>query len=219
MLQPELFRSAEFADLIKKILALPRTDGRLMVAVSGAPASGKSTLAEFIANSLSAAGRQARYVPMDGFHLDNRILDARGLRARKGAPETFDADGFVALMRRMKLGGDVVYPMFDRSRDLAVAGAGIIEESTDIAVVEGNYVLQSEAPWSELADVWDLSVYLDVPEETLRQRCIQRWLDHDHTPEAARLRAEGNDMVNAKRVIENRLAADVTIRSDAVPAS
>jgi len=214
MLQPELFRSAEFADLIEKILALPHTDGRLMVAVSGAPASGKSPLAEFIANALSAAGRQARYVPMDGFHLDNGILDARGLRARKGAPETFDADGFVALMRRMKHGGDVAYPMFDRSRDLAIAGAGVIEESTDIAVVEGNYVLQNEAPWAELAEVWDLSVYLDVPEETLRQRCIQRWLDHDHTPDAAELRAEGNDMVNAKRVIENRLPADVTIRSE-----
>jgi len=214
MLQPELFRSAEFADLIEKILALPHTDGRLMVAVSGAPASGKSTLAEFIANALSAAGRHARYVPMDGFHLDNGILDARGLRARKGAPETFDADGFVALMRRMKHGGDVAYPMFDRSRDLAIAGAGVIEESTDIAVVEGNYVLQNEAPWAELAEVWDLSVYLDVPEETLRQRCIQRWLDHDHTPDAAELRAEGNDMVNAKRVIENRLPADVTIRSE-----
>lgn len=147
---------------------------------------------------------------MDGFHLDNRLLDARGLRSRKGAPETFDVAGFVALVKRLRAGGDVVYPIFDRSRDIAIAGAAVIEANCTLAIIEGNYLLFNEDPWRELASLWDLSVWLEVPEAMLRQRCVQRWLDHDHTPEAALARAEGNDLANARRIAAARLPADVT---------
>lgn len=105
--------------------------GRRLVAIVGAPGSGKSTLAE----GLVAAVPGAVLVPMDGFHLDNRLLDQDGLRARKGAPETFDAEGFVALIRRLKQGGAVVYPVFDRDRDLAVAGAGRVEEQARLVEI------------------------------------------------------------------------------------
>lgn len=197
--------------LARRIVALPKDGGRRLIAVAGAPASGKSLLARRLTEAVNGAGRTARTIPMDGFHLDNRLLDARGLRPRKGAPETFDGEGFVALVNRMKHGGEVVYPLFDRTRDLAVAGAAVIEANCDVAIVEGNYLLFGEEPWSALAPLWDLSVWLETPETVLRDRCVQRWLDHDHTLEAARARAEGNDLANARRIASTRLPADVTL--------
>ncbi len=208
---PELVYSSAVTDLARRIADLPRDHGRWLVAVAGGPAGGKSVLAAAITTAVNDAGRTARAIPMDGFHLDNSILAARGLRARKGAPETFDAEGFINLMHRLKNGNEVVYPLFDRSRDLAVAGAGVIEASCDVAIVDGNYLLFVEAPWSSLGQLWDLSVWLDTPEAELRDRLVQRWLDHDHTPEEALARAESNDLPNARRILAARLPADVTI--------
>lgn len=199
------------ADLARRIAELPRKDGRWLVAVAGGPAGGKSVLAAAITAAVNEAGRTARAIPMDGFHLDNDILDARGLRARKGAPESFDAKGFIHLIHRLKEGGEVVYPLFDRSRDLAVAGAAVIEAGCDVAIVEGNYLLFDETPWSSLGPLWDLSVWLDTPEDELRDRLVRRWLDHDHTAAEALARAESNDLPNARRILKARLPADVTI--------
>jgi pantothenate kinase len=198
-------------DLARRVAALPKDGRRQLVAVAGAPASGKSGLAETLGHAVNRAGRMARVIPMDGFHLDNAILGSRGLFACKGAPESFDADGFVAIMHRIKAGGEVVYPLFDRTRDLAVAGAALIEADCDLAIVEGNYLLFDEEPWRALASLWDLSVWFDVPEAVVHELCVRRWLDHGHTPEAARARAEGNDLVNARRIISARLPADVTL--------
>jgi fructokinase len=208
---PDAETASPLADLTHSIAAMPRAEGRRLVAVVGAPASGKTVLAGTLTEALNEVGRVARTIPMDGFHLDNRLLDARGLRSRKGAPETFDAAGFTALMQRIKKGGEVVYPVFDRARDLAIAGAAVIEASCDVAIVEGNYLLLDEVPWRALASLWDLSVWIHTPENVLLERCVQRWLDHGHTPEAARARAEGNDLVNARRIIRNSLPADVTL--------
>jgi len=148
---------------------------------------------------------------MDGFHLDNAVLDARGLRARKGAPETFDAAGFIALIERLRSGAEVVYPLFDRARDLSIAGAGVVPTDCDFVIVEGNYLLFNEDPWSALARMWDVSAWLDTSEETVRERCIARWLAHGHTEPQARARAEGNDLANARRVLAARLPADVVL--------
>ena len=197
--------------LTQKIIALPRHAGRQLVAVAGAPASGKSTLAEELGQALAAAGRSVAVVPMDGFHLDNRILDDRGLRARKGAPETFDASGFVAMINRLKSDPEVIYPVFDRTRDIAIAGAARIDPDCDLAVIEGNYLLFDEAPWSKLAALWDLSIRVDVPEDILFDRLVQRWLDHDHTLEQARARADGNDLANARRIAASALPADILV--------
>ncbi len=197
--------------LVERILTLRKNGGRRLVAIAGAPASGKSVLAGALTEAVNRAGRAARAIPMDGFHLDNRLLDARGLRARKGAPETFDAEGFIALTRRLKGGGDIVYPLFDRELDIAIAGAAAIGSDCDVAIIEGNYLLLDEDPWRALSPLWDLSIWIETPETVLRERCIQRWLDHDHTPDAARARAEENDLVNARRVISSRLTADVTL--------
>jgi pantothenate kinase len=169
--------------------------GRRLVAIAGAPGSGKSTLAA----DLVASQPGAVLVPMDGFHLDNRLLDRDGLRPHKGAAETFDAEGFVALIRRLKQGGAVVYPVFDRDRDLAVAGAGRVEAQTGLVVVEGNYLLLDRAPWNELAGLWDLSVMLDVPAGELRRRLTERWQGLGRSPAEVLAHLE-NDLANAETV-------------------
>ena len=200
-------------DRIKAILArLPDpSGGRCLIALAGPPGSGKSSLSAPLVAELTRRGRPAALVPMDGFHLDNRILNARGLLPRKGAPETFDAAGFLALITRLKHGEEVIAPCFDRDRDIAIAGAVEIPASTETAVVEGNYLLFDEAPWRSLAPLWDLSVFLDVPEKELRRRLVNRWKDHGLDDRAALERAEGNDLANARRILAARLPSTMTI--------
>ena len=199
-------------DLLERVLALdPGGRRRCLVAIAGTPAGGKSTLAAALTEALIARGVAAANVPMDGFHLDNGLLDQKGLRPRKGAPETFDGAGFVALMRRLLTEDDVVYPVFDRAQDQAIAGAGRVPAECRTVIVEGNYLLFDEAPWRALTDLWDLSVWVETSEETVIARCVQRWLDHGHGPDAARARAESNDLPNARRIMRARLAADVTV--------
>jgi pantothenate kinase len=100
------------------------TKQRVMLGIAGPPAGGKSTFADAIHAIFEDQGSSSTVVPMDGFHLDNKLLDELGLRKRKGAPETFDADGFTALLRRLRQSTAPVYlPVFDRERDLSVASA------------------------------------------------------------------------------------------------
>lgn len=196
--------------LVARALALPE-GARHLIALAGPPASGKSTQAEGLAADLCAAGRRAVVVPMDGFHLDNRLLEARGLQARKGAPETFDLRGFARLMQDLQQGGDVIYPVFDRGRDLAIAGAGQLDAACDLVVVEGNYLLFDAPGWRDLAQHWALSVYLEVAEAVLRARLIGRWTDHGLSHADAVARAEANDLPNAARLMAHRLPADMVI--------
>jgi pantothenate kinase len=189
---------------------------RTMVAVAGAPGSGKSTLATEVARRLNARGRSAVVVPMDGFHLDNRLLEMRGLLHRKGAPETFDAHGFIRLIRAIRAGGEVIAPVFDRTRDLSIAGAVAVPANARFVLVEGNYLMFDETPWSDLADLWDITVRLDVPMPELRARLIQRWLNQNLSRAVATRRAEGNDIPNAQRVIAQALPCDFTF--DGQPA-
>ncbi|SFJ70010.1 nucleoside triphosphate hydrolase [Celeribacter neptunius] len=199
--------------LIEQISAAPKTGRRKLIALAGAPASGKSTLAEDLAQALRSRGERCEVVPMDGFHLDNRVLTAKGLLPRKGAPETFDVGGFLALVPRLRHEAEIYIPIFERARDIAIAGAVLIDESCDTLILEGNYLLFDQPRWRDLAPLWDLSIRLDVPEETLRDRLIQRWLDHGLTPEDAKTRAEGNDLRNAQAIAAHPLPADVTLRS------
>ncbi len=197
------------AALVDAILSSPRKGRRLLVAVAGAPASGKSTLAQTLAGQLTAGGHNAAVVPMDGWHMSNDILRARGLLDRKGAPETFDVNGFRDLLRRVAHDDEVFFPVFDRTRDAAIVAGGVLTPQTDIAIVEGNYLLLDEPGWSDLAEIWDLSVMLATPVPVLRERLIARWLDHGLDPMAARRRAETNDIPNAERVVSGSLAAAI----------
>ncbi|WP_300014041.1 nucleoside/nucleotide kinase family protein [uncultured Roseobacter sp.] len=195
--------------LAEQVLATPRASNRRLVALAGAPGSGKSTLAEKLAQVLTTRGAKAQVVPMDGFHLDNRILTALDLLDRKGAPETFDATGFARLMQALGSETPVYYPLFDRTRDIAIAGAGQLEGDCDTVIVEGNYLLLDADHWRSLSAFWDLRVRLDVDLATLRQRLIDRWLDEGLTEHAAIARAEGNDLRNAQLIQSHSLPCDV----------
>lgn len=195
--------------LVQRIKALSG-QGRKLIAIAGAPGSGKSTLAEDLAHQL---GPTAAVMPMDGFHLDNDALHAMDLFHRKGAPETFDADGFVSLIKRLRDKDTVPYPTFDRDADRTVPDGGQINETTRIVLVEGNYLLLNQSPWDSLAGLFDMTVRLVVDHETLAARLITRWIDHGLSPENARDRALGNDMVNVRYVDAHSFYPDYMIRS------
>ncbi|MGL4281626.1 MAG: nucleoside/nucleotide kinase family protein [Albidovulum sp.] len=200
-------------DRVAAIVArLPeRAGARRLIALAGPPATGKSTIADALRDALVAGGANAVVVPMDGYHLDNRILSARGLLPRKGAPETFDARGFIAMIRRLKAGEETFVPVFDRSRDIAIAGAGLVPASADTIIVEGNYLMFDEAPWRDLAPLWDVALFLDASEAVLRERLVQRWRHFGLADDAALARAEENDLPNARLVLGRRLGGAITV--------
>lgn len=194
-------------------------NSRTVIGIAGPPASGKSTLAEAVVESLNVESLNnaakgdapmAALVPMDGFHLDNAILKAKGLLERKGAPETFDAHGFCAALGRLKNDtGEVFFPRFDRSLDMSIAGALSVHPKTPIVVVEGNYLLLKSAPWVSLKKLFTTTVFISPPREVLRDRLLQRWIDHGLSRDAALKRASGNDLPNAERILDESDVADL----------
>ncbi len=181
---------------------------RYVVAIAGPPGAGKSTVAEALARRL---GQGARVVPMDGFHLDDRILNARGLRKRKGAPETFDVQGFLHLLGRLRTDEEVAIPIFDRSLELSRAAADMVTAQDRILLVEGNYLLLRDPPWNEAAVFFDLTVFVDVPLAELEARLMRRWAQYGKTPDEARAWIDGNDLPNIRTVIERSVPANIRI--------
>lgn len=198
--------AAELANIIR---AKAHGQGRFLTALAGPPGAGKSTLA---AELVSLLGQGAKAVPMDGFHYDDAVLLARGARDRKGAPDTFDAHGFFHLLRRLRVEGEVAIPLFDRDLEISRAGADIIGPDDRLLIVEGNYLLLIETPWDQAAPLFDLTVWIDVPEAELDRRLMDRWAHYGKTPEQARAWIDGNDMPNIRRVTQNSRPADMVIR-------
>ncbi len=197
---------AELATLIRQRAT---GSGRYLVALAGPPGAGKSTLADAVVQALGAG---AKAVPMDGFHYDDAVLTARGARDRKGAPDTFDVQGFLHLVRRLRDEDEVAIPLFDRDLEISRAGADIVTASHRLLVVEGNYLLFNEPPWDAAAALFDLTVWIDVPEAELDRRLLARWAHFGKTPAAARAWIDGNDMPNIRRVTEGSRGADIVLR-------
>lgn len=199
------------ASVADRVEALPKPKLRNLVAVVGPPASGKTTLAASLRDALNAREMATGLVAMDGFHLDNSILDARGLRARKGAPETFDLAGFASLLARLGTEEEVIAPTFDRARDASIGSSSVVSGEMTTVIVEGNYLLLNEPGWRNLSAHWDLSIMLDVSADQLEARLLDRWRQFGFADDEALAKARGNDLPNALRVRDNSLAADMTI--------
>ena len=183
---------------------------RVLLGIAGAPGAGKSTLAGFLA---AEVGESAVVVPMDGFHLHDDELARLGLSSRKGAPETFDVAGYVALLGRLRAEtSTVVYaPEFDRSRELSVAGAIAVRPSHRLVVTEGNYLLLDAPGWREVRPLLDEVWFVEADDTVRRPRLVQRHVDHGKPPELARRWEETSDQPNALLVARTRAAADLVV--------
>lgn len=190
---------------------------RFILGIAGPPAVGKSTVAEQVVQWATAAGIRAVVVPMDGFHLAQHVLDARGDAAVKGAPHTFDAGGYAELLRRIRsqrLGGASIWaPLFDRSIENAIAGSIGISGEDRLVVTEGNYVLLPQDPWATARRCLDECWYLELPDDVRRERLTARHRDFGRSAHQAEQRANGSDEANALLVAAAREAADLIVRT------
>ena len=196
-------------DLAAWVRANAENSTRFLLGIVGAPGSGKSTLTGPLAQELGAD-----VVPMDGFHLPNRELDRRDLRAVKGAPHTFDAEGFVDAIRDIRRAdADVWLPDFDRVSDEPRPDRICVHESTSIVIVEGNYLLLESEPWGVLRDLFDVVAYLDVDASQRVERLIERHVRFGKTPAAASHFVHESDEPNAALVEAVRHRAHLIIES------
>ncbi|HEY0815408.1 MAG TPA: nucleoside/nucleotide kinase family protein [Pseudonocardia sp.] len=205
-----------FDQLVARAAALAAAPGRAVLGITGAPGAGKSTLAE----ALVTAVPRAAHVPMDGFHLADVALRALGRLDAKGAPDTFDAGGYVALLRRLLADAeDVIYaPMFERDLEQPLAGAIAVPRSARLVITEGNYLLHWPAVRAELAEVW----FCD-PDPAVRQgRLTARHVAFGKAPAFAAAWIAAVDEPNAELVEATRDRADLLVPAtvlDAVPRS
>jgi len=201
-LLPDLPASARIRvrDLIKR-------NGRTLLGLVGAPGAGKSTLAAAL---LAEFADVAQVVPMDGFHLANVELERLGRRDRKGAPDTFDSAGYVALLRRLLVQADdeVVYaPEFRREIEEPIANAIPIHARTQLVITEGNYLLLDDGPWAHVAGLLDEVWYVDVDDEVRLHRLTRRHEQFGRSADEAAAWVAGTDEPNARLIEASRARA------------
>ena len=189
-----------------------RSGSRRMLGIAGAPGAGKSTLAARLAEQL---GTQAVLVPMDGFHLADVALARLGRLARKGAPDTFDAGGYAALLQRLRTAqpqdAPVWAPMSERELEQPLAGAIEVRAEVPLVITEGNYLLLEDGPFAQVRAMLDACWFVEVPEELRHERLIARHERFGKPSPAARDWALGPDEDNARLVAATRDRADVVV--------
>ncbi|WP_029663631.1 nucleoside/nucleotide kinase family protein [Cellulomonas sp. KRMCY2] len=208
--------SLRVGELVRRAEWLVDQRPRTILGIVGAPGSGKSTLCQ----ALSAAlGTRAVIVGMDGFHLADPVLEDLGRRDRKGAPDTFDVAGYVALLDRLRgAQDDVVYaPEFDRSLEAAIAGAVPVPAAVQLVITEGNYLLHAADGWSSVRARLDEVWFLDVPPAERIRRLVARRLSFGDPEPAARAWVLGVDEANAVVVEAGRDAADLVVQLHTEP--
>ncbi len=200
--------SPEIAQAVDALRLRLAQGTRTILGVAGAPGSGKSTLAARLQEEFGAG--TAVVVPMDGFHLGNAIIDGTPLRQRKGAMDTFDAGGYLSLLRRLAARDEaVVYaPEFRRTLDEPVAASIAVPADVPLVITEGNYLLANQDPWQEIRAQLDEVWFLETPHELRISRLVARHVSFGMAPEAAEAWANGPDETNAVMIRSTRHAAD-----------
>lgn len=195
--------------LVERVRALagPRGD-RVILGIAGKPGAGKSTLAAQLADGAGAA-----LVPLDGFHLADDALDRLGRRDRKGAPDTFDAAGYIALLRRLAADeDDVVWaPTFHRDRELAEAGAIAVPREARLLVTEGNYLL-CDGAFAQVRSLLTACWYVELDEQLRVERLVARHIANGRTPAEALAWATGPDQRNAALIEKSCAQAHLVVR-------
>lgn len=196
--------------LFQKVVGRVISDGApFLIGIAGPPATGKSTLAERLVAGLDANDISTCFCPMDGFHLTNAQLGECGLRKEKGRMDTFDADAFVTAVQRLRDRTSFWWPIYSRQRhDPIPEGIGI--SGTEIAyVIEGNYVLSASEPWNVAGKELDLRIFVDAPDEVLRQRLLERHQQSGRSLAEALEKIERTDMPNAHVIRDERGLEDI----------
>ncbi|MBQ0929974.1 nucleoside/nucleotide kinase family protein [Ideonella sp. 4Y16] len=201
--------------MLLRVDALLVQGGRRLLGLAAPPGAGKSTLAASVA---AARPGQVQVLPMDGFHLAQAELQRLGRADRKGAPDTFDVGGFVALLQRLRTqrpGDATVWaPAFRREIEEPVAGAIAVEAATPLLLVEGNYLLHDADGWSAVAPLLDECGYLHVDDALRVPRLIARHVAHGRSPEAAGEWVGRSDEANAALVQASRPRAHWVLEGD-----
>jgi pantothenate kinase len=190
--------------------------GRTTLGIAGAPGAGKSTLAHAVHTRLTERGIPSAVVPMDGFHLADVTLTALGLLARKGAPETFDADGYANLLRRLRDRPErtVYAPGFERDLEQPIAAAIAVEPGIEVVITEGNYLLLDQGPWAQVAALLDERWFVKLDDHVRRSRLVHRHARFGKAPDAAARWVDEVDEPNALLVQRSRGRADLLVRGD-----
>jgi pantothenate kinase len=195
---PATLKSLE--ELLAKVNALlDSSSGRVIIGVVGKPGAGKSTITDYIMKNIKI---QAALVPMDGYHLSNKVLIELGRSERKGAPDTFDAKGFTSLLQRIRnnVDEDIYFPVFHREFEESYAAEGVVGARTRLVLTEGNYLLVDDENWDGIRPLLNESWYL-APDDSIRQqRLIARHMKYGKTKEEAEFWSLGSDEVNAQVV-------------------
>ena len=186
---------------------------RYFIALSGPPASGKSTISEKLANDLSAKDYNTSILQMDGFHYDDLILKEKKLLLKKGAPETFDVMGLINFVSRLQKEDEVVIPIFDRTLELSRSSAVIISKNTKVIIVEGNYVLLNSYPWRELHKFFNTTVMINCGKKILEKRLIERWENFNLPKKEIDEKVYKNDLPNGVNVLENSIKAEYILEN------
>ncbi|MFI8966829.1 nucleoside/nucleotide kinase family protein [Streptomyces sp. NPDC053493] len=202
----------ELERLVERARRLAGDGRRRLLGIAGPPGAGKSTLAERLAARLDG---RAVLVPMDGFHLAQAELERLGRAGRKGAPDTFDAAGYTALLGRLRAAepGTTVYaPAFDRALEEPVAGAIPVPPDVPLVITEGNYLLHDEGPWAAVRPLLDEVWYVDLDDRRRVPRLVARHIRFGKEPDHAARWVADSDEANARLVARGRDRADLVVR-------